>query len=152
MLSMRWVFLIIHGPLTRYIKLRVTHVPGMPGTFSQLRLQRKPLVSDSDMQHGTCVTHVPWCMSGSFTHGGGETFLAHAQPAILRIWQQTHCHLNEPGQNVLYFRSNIFKCIFLNEKSCILTPMSLHLFPMGLIDNTPALVLVMAWQRTGNKP
>ena len=23
-----------HGPLTRYVKLRVTHVPGMPGTFS----------------------------------------------------------------------------------------------------------------------
>ena len=23
-----------HGPLTRYVKLRVTHVPGMPGAFS----------------------------------------------------------------------------------------------------------------------
>ena len=22
------------GPLTRYVKLRVTHAPGMPGTFS----------------------------------------------------------------------------------------------------------------------
>ena len=36
------------------------------------RLQRKPLVSDPDMHHGTCVTHVPCCMSGSFTRGGGE--------------------------------------------------------------------------------
>ena len=27
------------------------------------RLQRKPLVSDLDMDNGTCVTHVPWCMS-----------------------------------------------------------------------------------------
>ena len=34
--------------------------------------QRKPLVSDPDMHHGTCVTHVPWCMSGSLTRGGGE--------------------------------------------------------------------------------
>ena len=34
--------------------------------------QRKPLVSDPGMHHGTCVTHVPWCMSGSLTHGGGE--------------------------------------------------------------------------------
>ena len=33
------------------------------------RLQRKPLVSDPSMHHGTCVTHVPWCMSGSQTHG-----------------------------------------------------------------------------------
>ena len=29
-------------------------------------------VSDPGMQHGTCVTHVPWCMSGSLTRGGGE--------------------------------------------------------------------------------
>ena len=26
-----------------------------------------PRVSDPDMHHGTCVTHVPWCMSGSLT-------------------------------------------------------------------------------------
>ena len=25
---------LLHGPLTRYIKLRVAHAPGMPGTFS----------------------------------------------------------------------------------------------------------------------
>ena len=64
---------IIHGPLTRYAKLRVAHAPGMPGTrFLRHRLQRKSLVSDSSMHHGTCVTHVPWCMSGSRTRGGGE--------------------------------------------------------------------------------
>ena len=28
-----------------------------------------PLVSDPDMHHGTCVTHVPWCMSGLLTIG-----------------------------------------------------------------------------------
>ena len=31
------------------------------------RLQRKPLVSYPGMHHGTCVTHVPWCMSGWLT-------------------------------------------------------------------------------------
>ena len=36
------------------------------------RLQRKPVVSDPGMHHGTCVTHVPWCMSGSLTRGGEE--------------------------------------------------------------------------------
>ena len=40
--------------------------------FPRNRLQRKPLVSDPDMHRGTCVTHVPWCMSGSLTSGGGE--------------------------------------------------------------------------------
>ena len=36
----------------------------MPGTFSP-----PPRVSDCDMHHGTCVTHVPWCMLGSLTSG-----------------------------------------------------------------------------------
>ena len=43
-----------HGLLTRYVKL--------PRTFSP-----PPRVSYPDMHHGTCVTHVPWCMPGSLT-------------------------------------------------------------------------------------
>ena len=61
-----------HRPLTRYAPLRLAHAPGMLGTFPRHRLQRKPLVSDPGMHHGTCVTHVPWCMSGSLTRNGGE--------------------------------------------------------------------------------
>ena len=53
-----------HGPLARYVNLRVEHAPGMPGTFAP-----PPLVSDPDMHHGTCVTHVPWCMSWSLISG-----------------------------------------------------------------------------------
>ena len=33
--------------------------------FPRPRFQRKPLVSDPGMHHGTCISHVPWCMSGS---------------------------------------------------------------------------------------
>ena len=71
-------------------KIAGAHARGMPGTFSP-----SPQVSDPDMHHGTCVTHVPWCMPGSLTSGflwnrrWGKTFPAfpaHAQPAILRIW------------------------------------------------------------------
>ena len=51
-----------NGPLAGYVKLRVAHAPGMPGTFSP-----PPRFSDPDMHHGTCVTHVPWCMPGSLT-------------------------------------------------------------------------------------
>ena len=61
--------------------------------FPHRRLQRKPLVSDPGMHHGTCVTHVPWCMSGSLTRGGGETvpgIPGACAPAILRIWQEPH--------------------------------------------------------------
>ena len=40
--------------------------------FPHHQFQRKPLVSDPGMHHGTCVMHVPWCMSGSLTLGGGK--------------------------------------------------------------------------------
>ena len=40
--------------------------------FPRQRLQRKSLVSDPGMHHSTCVTHVPWCMSGSLTNGVWE--------------------------------------------------------------------------------
>ena len=81
----------VHGPLTRYAKLRVVHAPGMPGTFSL-----PPRVSDPDMHHITCVTHVPWCMPGSvssdflWSRWRGEIFPAQAQPVIWRIWQEAH--------------------------------------------------------------
>ena len=26
--------IIVHGPLTRYVKLQIAYAPGMPGTFS----------------------------------------------------------------------------------------------------------------------
>ena len=75
-------------------KIGGAHAPEMPGTFSP-----PPRVSNPDMHHGTCVTHVPWCMPESLTSDflwnrrRGKTFPAfpaHAQPAILRIWQEAH--------------------------------------------------------------
>ena len=71
-------------------KIAGAHAPGMPGTFSP-----PSQVSDPDMHHGTCVTHVPWCMPGLLTSGflrnrrwekTFPAFPAHAQTAILRIW------------------------------------------------------------------
>ena len=50
--------------------------------FPRHRFQRKPLVSDPGMHHCTCVTHVPWCMSGSLARGGWENV-----PGIPGTWQ-----------------------------------------------------------------
>ena len=47
----------IHGPLSRYAKLRVAHALGT--------ISPPPLVNEPDVHHGTCVL-------GSLTHGGGE--------------------------------------------------------------------------------
>ena len=51
------------------------------------------------MHHGTCVTHVPWCMSGSLTYGDGENvpgIPGACAPAISRIWQEAHGSLGIP--------------------------------------------------------
>ena len=57
-----------NGPLTRFVKLRVTHAPGMPGTFSP-----PTRVSDPGIHHGTC-RHA--CrdrkLAVSYEVGGGE--------------------------------------------------------------------------------
>ena len=50
-----------NGLLARYVNLRVAHAPGT--------VSPPPRVSDPDMHHGTCVTHVLWCMPGSLTSG-----------------------------------------------------------------------------------
>ena len=47
---------------------------------------------------------------------------------------------------------DIFKCIFFNENDRITIQISLKFVPMIPIDNTPELVQVMAWCRTGDKP
>ena len=44
------------------------------------------------------------------------------------------------------------KCIFVNENDRILIQISLKFVPKGPINNKAALVRVMAWRRTGDKP
>ena len=46
----------------------------------------------------------------------------------------------------------IFKYIFLNENIGTLNDISLKLVLYGLIENMSALVQIMAWFRTGDKP
>ena len=53
-------------------RVTVGNASEMPGTFSPPSISKKPLLSDPDMHHGTCVTQVPWCMPKSLTRGGGK--------------------------------------------------------------------------------
>ena len=48
--------------------------------------------------------------------------------------------LISPGQNGRHFPISIFKCIFVNEKFCILIKISMKFVRKGPIDNNPALV------------
>ena len=47
---------------------------------------------------------------------------------------------------------DIFKCIFLNENIWISTGISLIFVPTGPICNIPALIQIMAWRLSGDKP
>ena len=136
--------------------------------FPRLRLQRKARVSDPDMHHGTCVAHVPWCMSGSLTSGGGEnlpgipgacatcnfTYRVRGPWQIISFAMQIQQELTHRSTNELaaILADDICKCIFLNEKCCILIPTSLKFVPKGSINNKSSLAQAMAWRRTGDKP
>ena len=50
-----------------------------------------------------------------------------------------------------YFADDIFNAIFMNEKYCISIRISLKFVPRGPINNSPALVQVIAWHWTGDE-
>ena len=55
-------------------------------------------------------------------------------------------------QNGCRFADDTFKRIFLNENVRISINISLKFVPKGPINNNPALVQIMAWRRSGDKP
>ena len=55
-------------------------------------------------------------------------------------------------QNGRHFPDNIFKWIFLNENVWISLKISVKFVPKVQINNIPALVEIMAWRRSGDKP
>ena len=57
-----------------------------------------------------------------------------------------------PRQNGRRFADDNFKRIFFNENVRISIKISLKFVPKGPINNNPALVQIMAWRRSGDKP
>ena len=55
-------------------------------------------------------------------------------------------------QNRRHFADDVFKCNFMNKIGWIPIEISLKFVPKGPINNIPALVQIMAWRRTGDKP
>ena len=100
--ELRWKNCLWNGPQDRampWASYQIRKIAGCAcagnagNVFPCRRFQGNPLVSDPGMHHGTCVTHVPWCMSGSLTWGDGENvpgIHGACAPAILRIWQEAH--------------------------------------------------------------
>ena len=57
-----------------------------------------------------------------------------------------------PSQNGHRFANDTFKRIFVNENVRISIKISLKFVPKGPFDNIPALVQIMAWRRSCDKP
>ena len=57
-----------------------------------------------------------------------------------------------PRHNGRRFADDTFKRIFLNENVRISIKISLKFVPKGPINNIPALLQIMAWRRSGDKP
>ena len=104
--SVRYHFLPAMGllPDTQNCGLRMRR--GCRERLPRYRLRRKPLDSDPGMHHGACVTHVPWCMSGSLTRGGGKNvpgISGACGTTILRIWQEAHGAIRSLFENMCLF-------------------------------------------------
>ena len=63
-----------------------------------------------------------------------------------------HVNSSPSEQNGRHFADDIFKRIFLNGNVGISIKISLKFVPKGPINNKSALVQVMAWRQTGDKP
>ena len=57
-----------------------------------------------------------------------------------------------PRQNGRRFADDTYERFFLNENARISIKISLKFVPKGPINNNPALVQIMAWRRSGDKP
>ena len=72
--------------------------------------------------------------------------------AFDNLWALHTLNSLRPRQNKRHFADDVFKCNFLNGNVWIPIKISLKFVPKSPINNISALVQIMAWRRTGDKP
>ena len=79
---------------------------------------------------------------------------SHRESRVMGLYLALMCLFNtlRPGRNEQHFADDIFKRIFFNENAWISIKISLKFVPKGPINNIPALIQMMAWRRSGDKP
>ena len=80
--------------------------------------------------------------------------VGNCQPQCRDDGRATACAFKtwRPRRNEQHFADDIYKRIFFNENVWISIKISLKFVPKGPISNIPALVQIMAWRRSGDKP
>ena len=69
-----------------------------------------------------------------------QNFCIRRHLTVLLSREHSSVNTVRPTQNGRYFADDIFKCIFINEKLCILINISLKFVPKGRINNIPVWV------------
>ena len=107
------------------------------------------------MWHKPCRTFHSWCLcikNRCLLLTLGRTGLLWVSEFHLKLKFWNFINTLRPTQNGRHLPDDIFKCISLRENVWISIDISLKFIPMGPIDNIPALVQIMAWHRSGDKP
>ena len=102
---------------------------------------------------GINMAYIMCCYLGINVESNSAQLPSEAQLAPRRL-RGPGSRLNtlRPRQNGRHFPEDIFKWIFLNENVWIWIKFSLKLVPKGQINNISALVQIMAWHQSGDKP
>ena len=88
---------------------------------------------------------MPWFLARPYDHQTSNIYLFDSKV-------QYHYHIEAETKWPPFFADDTFKRIFLNENVSISIKISLKFVPKGPINNIPALVQIMAWRRSGDKP
>ena len=84
---------------------------------------------------------------------GSKGLLSVPKYGLNDYWRHsTTVNTLRPRQNGRHFADDVFKCIFLSENLWISLTNSLKFVPKVRIYNILALVQIMAWRRSGDKP
>ena len=94
-----------------------------------------------------CVNNFLWdLLHKASKHIEAETII------FCEIFFIRHFNTLRRRRNEQHFADDIFKHIFFNENVLISIKISLKFVPKGPINNIPALVQIITWRRSGDKP
>ena len=93
---------------------------------------------------------LPWY--DALSYSGTRTLSLKWTWACFIKWHHHVFNKLRPRENSRHFPYNIFIWISLNANVSISIKISLKFVPKAQINNIPALVQIMAWRRSGDKP
>ena len=93
-----------------------------------------------------------WCSDDVRSHGISMYGIESPPKPEYSVSSIRRVNTLRPRQNGRRFADDTFMRIFLNENVRISIKVSLKFVPKGPINNIPALVQIMAWRRSGDKP